>query len=58
MIFPEKILICPEKFFSFSGKNYISGKFFGMSGKFFEMTSPASPTFPEKFFRCPFSFEK
>ena len=42
MIFPEKFLICPENFFSFSGKNDIYGKFFGMSGKFFEMTSPVA----------------
>ena len=27
MIFPEKFLICPENFFSFSGKNDISGNF-------------------------------
>ena len=42
MIFPENFLICPENFFSFPGKNDISGKCFGMSGKFFEMTSPVA----------------
>ena len=53
-----EFMLFPENFFNFRGKYNISGKFFGMSEKFFEMTSPPPRSrrqhFREKNFRCPF----
>ena len=66
--FLEKCNICGKisgmsgKFFSYLGKNVVCPQnFFGMSGTFFEMTSPPLSRrqhFRGKIFRCPFLFEK